>query len=99
MNNKRERLRIAVQGLAEGSEPLSDRLKGAFEALLPLRPDDFSVPKLKSEFESIMFAAHRRGTLDESISIMSEEDMQLVARYIVTLFEHATVIENGGRAF
>ncbi len=99
MNNTRERLRIAVQGLAEGSESLSDRLKGAFEALLPLRSDDFSIPKLKSEFESIMFAAHRRQTLDESLEIMSEEDMQLIARYIVTLFEHATIIENGGKPF
>lgn len=91
----REKLDAAIYSLASSAAPLDVRLHNAFVgALVRLKPEDFADDKSRAAFPAIMDVARSRaavadeGTIQATLTSMSDEQLEALATQIVELDGH-----------
>lgn len=90
-HNTYERLRLAVESLATGSDNIQNRLYYAFLSIYVFREADFPV-KLRADFREIyedmtkVEAVGDEGNIKATCRGMSDEDAEMIAQKIFNLF-------------
>lgn len=94
-----EKLSDAIYSLATGTGRIQERLEGAAEVLLRLKPDDFPDEELRRTFNGITDdltyeqPQGEEGRIAATLRVTSDEDARAIAKRILALYHAADHIE------